>query len=101
MQDAQQLLESGRKALEKNEFTYAIECFTHLQEVGAQQNSAIIALLANDGLGRTYAAMQDNMEAKKSDKSIPRSGFAVLQQQYMLVQSMEEWIASVRIPAVD
>ena len=45
--------------------------------------------------------MEDNMEAKKSDKSIPRSGFAVLQQQYMLVQSMEEWIASVRIPAVD
>ena len=39
--------------------------------------------------------MEDNMEAKKNDKSIPEAGFAVLQQQYMLAQSIEEWIASV------
>ena len=65
MQNAQELLESGRKALEKGDFAYAKDCFASLQEIGAKQKSAIITLLANDGLGRTYAAMQDNAQAKK------------------------------------
>lgn len=40
--------------------------------------------------------LEENMEAKKNDTTIPKSGFAVLQQQYMLAQSIEEWIASVK-----
>lgn len=40
--------------------------------------------------------LNENMEMKKKDPHIPRTGMAVLQQQILLIQAIEEWIASVK-----
>lgn len=39
--------------------------------------------------------LEDNLQAKAGDPDVPAAGLAVLRQQYILAQAMEEWIASV------
>lgn len=39
--------------------------------------------------------LEENIREKKDLKEIPATGFAVLEQQYILVQAIETWIASV------
>ena len=40
--------------------------------------------------------LEDNLNAKKDIPDIPQTGLAVLQQQYILVQAIETWIASLK-----
>lgn len=39
--------------------------------------------------------LEDNLQAKTGAPDVPAAGLAVLRQQYILAQAMEEWIASV------
>ena len=40
--------------------------------------------------------LEENLGMKENMPEIPETGIAVLKQQYMLVQSIETWIASLR-----
>lgn len=40
--------------------------------------------------------MEENMNKKQDNTTIPESGLAVLEQQYILTQSIEKWIVSVK-----
>lgn len=40
--------------------------------------------------------VEENIKLKEQIPEIPQTGKAVLQQQFILVQAMEEWIASLR-----
>ena len=43
---------------------------------------------------KTY--LEENIALKKSDDDIPITGMAVLQQQYILAQAIEEWICTLK-----
>ncbi len=43
---------------------------------------------------KTY--LQDNINIKEMSKDIPKTGMAVLQQQFILVQAIETWIDSIK-----
>lgn len=43
---------------------------------------------------KTY--LEENIASKKSDDDIPITGMAVLQQQYILAQAIEEWICTLK-----
>lgn len=40
--------------------------------------------------------LMSNLESKENNPDIPETGFAVLQQQYILVQAIETWLASLK-----
>ena len=42
------------------------------------------------------AYLEENLNAKESIEAIPATGLAVLQQQYILVQTIETWLSSLR-----
>lgn len=42
------------------------------------------------------AYLEENIAWKENDPNIPAAGMAVLQQQFALVQALEEWIASIK-----
>jgi len=41
-------------------------------------------------------SLEDNLHVKENKPDIPEAGYAVLQQQYMLVQAIETWLCSVK-----
>lgn len=43
---------------------------------------------------KTY--LEENMQEKENAPDIPETGLAVLQQQYVLAEAVETWIASVK-----
>ena len=43
---------------------------------------------------KTY--LEENIALKESDPDIPVTGMAVLQQQFLLVQAIEQWIAMLK-----
>ena len=40
--------------------------------------------------------LENNINLKENDTDIPVTGMAVLQQQYVLAQAIEEWLESVK-----
>lgn len=44
------------------------------------------------------ANLEENLQRKASSPEIPQSGLAVLQQQLLLAQTLEQWITSVKEP---
>lgn len=44
---------------------------------------------------KTY--LEENINTKENSVDIPETGKAVLQQQYVLVQAIEEWISSLKV----
>lgn len=44
---------------------------------------------------KTY--LEENINTKENSVDIPETGKAVLQQQYILVQAIEEWISSLKV----
>jgi DNA-binding PadR family transcriptional regulator len=49
-----------------------------------------------DNIKRLKAFLKDNISEKKDMPGIPETGYAVLQQQYMLAQAIDKWFASLR-----
>lgn len=47
------------------------------------------------------AYLEENIREKENLPGIPPTGMAVLQQQLILTQAIETWIASLDIPAPD
>ena len=42
------------------------------------------------------AYLEENLSLKENNKDVPEIGFAVLQQQYILAQSIENWLLDMR-----
>ena len=42
------------------------------------------------------AYLEENLSLKENNKDVPEIGFAVLQQQYILAQSIEKWLFDMR-----
>ena len=40
--------------------------------------------------------LEENIREKEQDADVPETGMAVLRQQYMLAETMETWIASLK-----
>lgn len=58
------------------------------------QKECIERIQQNITTAKSY--LEDNMEAKEGNPAIPETGMAVLQQQYVLFQAIETWIASLQ-----
>lgn len=58
------------------------------------QQSCIKHIEDNVGVLKSY--LQENIGAKENDSNIPEMGMAVLHQQFILVQAIETWIASLK-----
>lgn len=49
-----------------------------------------------DSVKQLKAYLEDNLALKGSDTDVPATGMAVLQQQYILAQTIEEWLESLQ-----
>lgn len=58
------------------------------------QKSCIDSIEENIKILKTY--LEENISMKENLPDIPKTGKAVLQQQYILVQAIETWIASLK-----
>lgn len=58
------------------------------------QESCLDKIEGNVKILKTY--MEENIREKENAPDVPETGMAVLRQQYMLAQTIETWIASVR-----
>lgn len=59
-----------------------------------EQKSCLEKIESNVKTLKTY--LEENIREKESASDIPETGMAVLQQQYILAQSIETWIASLK-----
>ena len=59
-----------------------------------KQKECINRIEANSTIFKSY--LRENLEAKKNLSDVPEMGKAVLYQQIMLVEAIEEWIKSVK-----
>jgi len=58
------------------------------------QKSCLINIENNVKTLKSY--LEENMNLKKNVPEIPETGMAVLEQQYILAQAIETWIASMK-----
>lgn len=58
------------------------------------QKTCLIDIETNIKILKTY--LEENIRKKKTEPSIPQTGMAVLQQQYILAQAIEAWIVSLK-----
>lgn len=58
------------------------------------QQSCIAHIEENMKVLKSY--LQENIDEKENDLGIPEMGMAVLQQQFILVQAIENWIVSLK-----
>lgn len=58
------------------------------------QNSCLAQI--EDNIKTLKAYLEKNIQEKENDPGIPETGMAVLQQQYILAQSIEKWIISLK-----
>ena len=49
-----------------------------------------------DGVKQLKAYLEENLALKGSDTDVPATGMAVLRQQYVLAQAIEEWVQSLK-----
>ena len=59
-----------------------------------QQRECLDNIENNMNVLKTY--LEENIALKESDPDIPVTGRAVLQQQFLLVQAIEQWIATLK-----
>lgn len=59
-----------------------------------QQRECLDNVEINMNVLKTY--LEENIALKESDPDIPVTGMAVLQQQFLLVQAIEQWIATLK-----
>jgi len=60
-----------------------------------KQKSCIAEIQENISVLKSY--LEDNIREKENTPSIPETGMAVLRQQYVLVEAIQEWISSLNI----
>ena len=60
-----------------------------------KQKSCIAEIQGNVSVLKSY--LEDNIREKENTPSIPETGMAVLRQQYVLVEAIQEWISSLNI----
>ncbi|MBD5543576.1 MAG: PadR family transcriptional regulator [Lachnospiraceae bacterium] len=59
-----------------------------------QQRECLDNIESNMNVLKTY--LEENIALKESDPDIPVTGMAVLRQQFLLVQAIEQWIATLK-----
>ena len=59
-----------------------------------KQKSCIAEIEENVSILKSY--LEDNIREKENTPSIPETGMAVLRQQYVLVEAIQAWIASLK-----
>lgn len=59
-----------------------------------QQRECLDNIESNMNVLKTY--LEENIALKESDPDIPVTGMAVLQQQFLLVQAIEQWVAALK-----
>ena len=99
------LTDSGEKQFEKlmlETSSEPIHIFLDLNAVIVNLNSlspvtqkiCLTNIENNVKILKTY--LEENIHAKKNKPDIPKTGMAVLQQQYILAQAIENWIISLK-----
>lgn len=99
------LTASGEKQFEKlmteisckpiNIFLDFNAVIVNLDSLSEEAQKTCLANIENNiKILKTY--LQENINEKKDIPEIPRTGMAVLEQQYILVQAIEAWIDSVK-----
>lgn len=66
----------------------------NLDSLPQEQQKECVAEIA-ESIKALKKNLEDNLQAKTGAPDVPAAGLAVLRQQYILAQAMEEWIASV------
>ena len=59
-----------------------------------QQRECLDHIENNIHVMKSY--LEENIDLKENALDIPATGMAVLQQQFLLVQAIEEWIATLK-----
>ena len=59
-----------------------------------QQRECLDNIESNINVLKCY--LEENMDLKENAPDVPATGMAVLQQQFLLVQAIEEWIATLK-----
>ena len=59
-----------------------------------KQKSCIAEIEENVGILKSY--LEDNIREKENEPSIPATGMAVLRQQYVLAEAIQEWVTSLK-----
>lgn len=59
-----------------------------------QQRECLDNIEGNINVLKSY--LEENMDLKENAPDIPATGMAVLQQQFLLVQAIEEWIKALK-----
>ena len=59
-----------------------------------KQKSCIAEFEENVGILKSY--LEDNIREKENEPSIPAAGMAVLRQQYVLAEAIQEWVTSLK-----
>lgn len=67
----------------------------NLSGLSPEGQTACLTLIEHN-IKTMKAYLEENLQEKQANPDIPETGMAVLQQQYLLAQSIEKWIASVR-----
>ncbi len=67
----------------------------NLDSLPADKQKACLANI-EENIKNMKAYLEENILAKENVPEIPETGMAVLQQQFILVQAIETWIASVK-----
>ena len=63
-------------------------------DISGKQKSCIAEIEENISTLKSY--LEHNIQKKENEPSIPATGMAVLRQQYVLVEAIQAWIASLK-----
>ena len=68
--------------------------FRELSDGVRQQRECLDNIEGNINVLKSY--LEENMDLKENAPDIPATGMAVLHQQFLLVQAIEEWIETLK-----
>lgn len=87
------MLETSNKPinifLDLNAVIVNLECMSKSEQTKCLDN-------IESNMKTLKAYLEENLSLKENNKDVPEIGFAVLQQQYILAQSIEKWLLDMR-----
>lgn len=87
------MLETSNKPinifLDLNAVIVNLECMSKSEQTKCLDN-------IENNMKTLKAYLEENLSLKENNKDVPEIGFAVLQQQYILAQSIEKWLLDMR-----
>lgn len=87
------MLETSNKPinifLDLNAVIVNLECMSKSEQTKCLDN-------IESNMKTLKAYLEENLSLKENNKDVPEIGFAVLQQQYILAQSIENWLLDMR-----